>query len=359
MAVTDQTLAILDHMRIDLDRRVDAETRLIVEAWARAWAELRPTWQATIDRLVEVRRQGQRPTRRQINEALRATRAMIATQDAIIELGREQGVRISGQLPGLTQAAKRLQADMLEASLPTVIPPGHALAGAVFDRVDPAALDAIVKRTTRQVTSLLRPLPREATAAMKSLLIRGIAVGDNPVEVARLIIGRVGDAFNGGMARAVNVARTEMLDAHRAAARAQDLANRDLVAGWQWVASLTPRTCESCWAMHGTEHPVDEPGPIDHQQGRCARVPLTKSWRDLGIDMPEPPSPVPDALSTFRAMSRDDQVAVLGQAKLDLLDSGRITWSDLATRRSTVGWRDSMVPTPLADLKALAARRAA
>lgn len=693
MAVTDQTLAILDHMRIDLDRRVDAETRLIVEAWARAWAELRPTWQAAIDRLVEIRRQGQRPTRRQINEALRATRAMIATQDAIVALGREQGIRISGQLPGLTQAAKRLQADMLEASLPTVIPPGHALAGAVFDRVDPAALDAIVKRTTRQVTSLLRPLPREATAAMKSLLIRGIAVGDNPLEVARLIIGRVGEAFNGGMARAVNVARTEMIDAHRAAARAQDLANPDLVAGWQWVASLTAaRTCPACFSMHGTIHPIEEFGPLGHQQCvlpgalisgpralastsrwysgevidietrdgrvlsvtpnhpilttqgwvaagllregsdvvtgtgadgpaigrgphdhqspaliedvaqsvggplpvhavsvptspedfhgdgagsdvhvvrtnsllgddveaafaellselalmlgnvslpvlsggrglalafhgdgdptggslgglhdplilfggsgfghraidlrapadrhtcglqsivdrpprhpigdsqgidglsalvpfddlfiwesafrenrpagrfgaesgllfsgspessvnqrgpeaigaypmpttgdlatfagqvgtdcilklrrrswsghvynlqtetgwflangilthncRCARVPISKSWRDLGFDIPEPPSAVPDALSTFRAMPRDDQVAVLGQAKLDLLDSGRITWSDLATRRSTDGWRDSMVPTPLADLKALAARRA-
>lgn len=42
MAVTHRTLAILDQIRLDLDRRISTEDRLIVEAWARAWAELRP-----------------------------------------------------------------------------------------------------------------------------------------------------------------------------------------------------------------------------------------------------------------------------------------------------------------------------
>ena len=111
--------------------------------------------------------------------------------------------------------------------------------------------------------------------------------------------------------------------------------------------------------MHGTIHDLDEPGPIDHQQGRCARVPVSKSWRDLGIDIPEPPSVVPDALASFRAMPKSDQLAVLGHTRLALLDSGRIRWSDLATRRQTDGWRDSIIPTPLADLVKLAATRRA
>jgi len=359
MAVTHRTLAILDAIRLDLDRRISTEDRLIVEAWARAWAELRPAWSAAIDRLILIQQQGRKPTRREVSEALRATKAIVATQDAIIALAREQGIRISATLPDLTKAARRLEAEMLASTLPPNIPPGHALAGVTFDRVDPKALDAIVRRTARQVTALTWPLSREATAAMKSILIRGVALGMHPNAAAALMLDRVGLAFNGGLARAVVIARTEMLDAHRAATAAQDKANRDLLTGWQWVASLGPRTCPSCWAMHGTEHDIDEPGPIDHQQGRCARVPKTKSWRELGFDIDEPSSVLPDARAFFDALPSGDQVAILGQAKLNLLRSGRIQWSDLATRKSSTGWRDSMVPTPLKDLQAKAKRPAA
>ena len=359
MATTQQTLAILDQIRLDLDRRIDGETAALTEAWARAWAELRPAWRQAIESILATQRTGKRPTRRQINDALRATKAMVATQDAIIELAREQGIRISATLPDLTKSARRLEADLLRSTLPPQLPAGHALAGVTFDRLDPKALDAIVKRTTRQITALSRPLSREATAAMKSALIRAVALGLHPNDAAGIMLERVGAGFNGGRDRAVVIARCEMLDAHRAATAAQDSESAEVLVGWQWMASLTPRTCSSCWAMHGSVHDLDEPGPIDHQQGRCARVPISKSWRDLGIDIPEPPSVVPDGLATFRAMPRSDQLAVLGHTRLALLDSGRIQWSDLATRRKTDGWRDSMVPTPLADLIKLAASRRA
>lgn len=693
MAVTTQTLAILDQIRLDLDHRVDAETRLLTEAWARAWAELRPSWQQAIETVLAIQRTGKRPTRRQVSDALRATRAMVATQDAIVALAKEQGIRISATLPDLTKSARRLEADLLRSTLPPQLPAGHALAGITFDRLDPKALDAIVKRTTRQITALSRPLSREATAAMKSALIRAVALGLHPNDAAGIMLERVGAGFNGGLARATAIARTEILDAHRAATAAQDKASADLLTGWQWVASLTPATCPACFSMHGTIHPIEEFGPLGHQQCvlpgalisgpralastsrwysgevidietrdgrvlsvtpnhpilttqgwvaagllregsdvvtgtgadgpaigrgphdhqspaliedvaqsvggplpvhavsvptspedfhgdgagsdvhvvrtnsllsddveaafaellselalmlgnvslpvlsggrglalafhgdgdptggslgglhdplilfggsgfghraidlrtpadrhtcglqsivdrtprhpigdsqgidglsalvpfddlfiwesafrekrpagrfgaesgllfsgspessvnqrgpeatgaypmpttgdlatfagqvgtdcilklrrrswsghvynlqtetgwflangilthncRCARVPVSKSWRDLGIDIPEPPGVVPDALASFRAMPKSDQLAVLGHTRLALLDSGRISWSDLATRRQTDGWRDSMVPTPLADLLKLAATRRA
>ena len=359
MAVTHRTLAILDQIRLDLDRRISTEDRLIVEAWARAWAELRPAWSAAIDRLILIQQQGRKPTRREVSEALRATKAIVATQDAIIALAREQGIRISATLPDLTKAARRLEAEMLASTLPPNIPPGHALAGVTFDRLDSKALDAIVKRTTRQITALSRPLSREATAAMKSALIRAVALGLHPNDAAGIMLERVGAGFNGGRDRAVVIARCEMLDAHRAAAHAQDQVNRDLLTGWTWVASLSSRTCQSCFAMHGTVYPVDEPGPIDHHSGRCTRAPLTKTWRELGFDITEPPSILPDAEAFFRSMPESDQLAVLGRAKLYLLNSGRIQWTDLATRRRNQGWRDSMVPTSLADLQRIAKRAAA
>ncbi|MDR0482577.1 MAG: phage head morphogenesis protein [Cellulomonadaceae bacterium] len=78
-----------------------------------------------------------------------------------------------------------------------------------------------------------------------------------------------------------------MLDAHRDAATQTRLANEDVLQGWMWSCSLTERSCCTCIALHGTIHPIDE-DMLEHQSGRCAPVPLTKTWRELGFDVDEP-----------------------------------------------------------------------
>ena len=103
--------------------------------------------------------------------------------------------------------------------------------------------------------------------------------------------------------------------------------------------------------MHGTEHPPSVAGPLDHQQGRCDRLPVTASWKDLGFEgVEEPPSIVPDARAWFDGLPETERAAILGDTRLALLDSGQITWDDLVTRRETRGWRPSYVPTPVAAL---------
>ncbi len=92
--------------------------------------------------------------------------------------------------------------------------------------------------------------------------------------------------------------------------------------------------------MHGTEHNLDETGPNDHQQGRCARVPKVKTWRELGFDLDEPQDVTPDARAWFEGLSREDQVKVMGPDRLAALDAG-VPWHELAQRRVNRGWRDS------------------
>ena len=226
-----------------------------------------------------------------------------------------------------------------------------------FNRVDPRALDAIVERTTEQVTTLARQLPGPAYQALKGTLIRGVAVGDNPRKAAVEMVRRVRGAFDMPLYRALVITRTEMLDAHRASAYGQDQANGDVLAGWQWAARLDNRTCASCWAQHGRVHDVTDPGPHDHQQGRCARVPVTRSWADLGFpNVEEPPSLLPDARTVFDGLHRSDQAAILGTRRLALLNQGSIGWDDLSTLRTTPGWRDSWAPTPMRDLLKVANR---
>jgi SPP1 gp7 family putative phage head morphogenesis protein len=182
---------------------------------------------------------------------------------------------------------------------------------------------------------------------MKAALVRGVAVGDNPNVVARQIVSRCEGEFRGGLYRARTIARTELLDASRRASDQSRKANQQVLAGWRWHTALDPRTCPSCLAQNGELYPPDAPGPDDHPQGRCTAVPVTKSWADLGIDLDEPADEFPDARAWFADQSQEVQRQIMGQARLDALNSGRIGWSDLSVRRDNPGWRPSYQVAPL------------
>lgn len=354
MAVNRRTLRLLDGMRISMLKPVDDAAAAIILSWGTAWNELADEWAKALDDLVASSKDGRWPTRRQVTRARRVQQALEVTRAALLDLASQLPVTVTQALPAMTDDAADWSRRLTASQYPTQAGTTAEIL-ATFDRVDAKALDAIVKRTTGQVTSLARPLTPAAEQAMRSTLIRGIALGDNPIEAAKLMLNRVEDAFNGGRNRALVIARTEMLDAHRAAGRAQDRALAEVLQGWQWVAQLDTRTCPSCWAMHGTVHDLDEAGPDDHQQGRCAGVPLTKSWKDLGFDIPEPASLLPDSRAVFDDLTQEQRLAVMGRQRLELIDSGKVAWTDLAVKRQTDGWRDSWAPRPVSDLLGLAA----
>lgn len=351
MAATREVLRLARSMRIELDALVDQSVRDLTKAWARAWDELAHEWDTALTDLIATAAAGQWPSRSQVYRADRAMRVLDLTRTQLDGLADQAGVRVLQMLPEVTSAAAEWQARMTAAQFPPQAGTQLSLTAA-FDRVDSLALEAIVQRTTQQVTSLTYPLSARATAAMNSTLVRGVALGDNPRRTAREMLRRVEGDFNGGLTRALTIARTETLDAHRAASLAANQANKDVLQAWEWLTTLDHRTCSSCLAMHGSRHEIDDPGPIDHQNGRCARIPVTKTWRELGFDIDEPKSVMPDARAWFDDQPEKVQLGILGPRKLELLQTGKIQWADLSTRRVTPGWRDSMAPTTLRDLEA-------
>jgi len=213
------------------------------------------------------------------------------------------------------------------------------------------AMDAIVKRATTRIHSLTQPLTRDMVANMKAVLIRGVVVGDNPRAAARQILQRCEQTFSGGRARALNIARTEMIDAHRSAALLSRKANSDVLKGWRWHTTLSSRTCPSCLSQSGTLHDLDEPGPLDHQQGRCTAVPVTKSWDELGFKgLPEPADTFPNARQWFDEQPKEVQQRIMGPQRLQQLQSGQLGWDDLAVKKETPGWRDSWQVRPLSSV---------
>lgn len=350
MAVTQATLRAVEELRQQLQYMTDVQTLALTKAWVEAWDVLLPQFQAAVDDLVAQAANG-RVTKTMAARSVRLQGALESTKEYLQALAPEAADTISRDIP----EALRLAVDGHAQIVQTQLPPGSAGVGLTFARVPEEALAAMVARTTETIHALTRPLPADVVRLMKKELVRGIAVGDNPRATAARIVRQAEGRFNGGLTRALVISRTETLDAHRAATKASEKANRQVLTEWEWHASLDPRTCPSCLGRHGQRFPLEEEGPLDHHQGRCARVSVTKSWKDLGFDIPEPPSETPDAQAWFNSLTEDTQRGIMGAERLRLLQQGDITWQGLSQKRTTAGWRDSYHPTPVRDLQVRAA----
>lgn len=345
MAVTAETLRIVDRLRRDLTVMTDAQTLALTRAWVEAWDVLAPEFQAALVELMAGAVDGKLP-RSTVAKNIRLRDALKSTRAMLDELASLTQVTVSNDVGQAVLDAL----DGHQALITSQLPPNTASASVSFTRMSPEALSAIVERATEKIHSSTRPLPADVERVMKRELIRGIAVGENPRSTASRILKQTEGRFNGGLTRALTIARTETLDAHRAATKASEKANKTILDEWEWHAALTARTCPSCWAQHGTRHPLTEAGPNDHQNGRCARVTITKSWKDLGFDIEEPPSLTPDAETVFNNLTPETQRDIMGPQRLELLQSGKVSWADLSAVKQTDGWRDSHVVVPVKDL---------
>lgn len=345
MAVTAGTLRIVDRLRRDLTVMTDAQTLALTRAWVEAWDVLAPEFQSALVELMAGAVDG-KVSRAAVARNIRMRDALQTARTMLDELANLTQATISNDIGQAVLDAVDGHAALIGSQLP----PNAAATGISFTRMSPDALAAIVQRTTEQIHSSARPIPADVERIMKRELIRGVAVGENPRATAARMLKQTQGRFNGGLTRALTISRTETLDAHRAATKASEKANKSIVAEWEWNAALNARTCPSCWAKHGTRYPLDENGPNDHPNGRCARVTITKSWKDLGFDIEEPPSATRNAEAVFDNLTPETQRDIMGAQRLELLQSGKISWADLSTKHENTGWRDSYNATPVKDL---------
>lgn len=350
MAIGRDTLRRLRELRQRINDLLDQRARQLTRDWTTEWDRVAfDVLDAVLD-LIDSN-SGEWPASLTIARHGPLTRALRKAREALDKLVAQAVDNIASDTAEAASIGAGGQPDIIASQFPPQAGERGQLAVS-FDRVDTNAVQAIVDRTREKITSTAQPLSGDAEWAMRRELIRGVIVGTNPREAARRMLQRVEGAFNGGLTRALVISRTETLDAHRAGARAQQDANEDVLAGWMWNAHLDTRTCPACWSLHGTVWPLDEPGPLDHQQGRCSRTPKTKGWEELGFTgIQEPPDLTEDAETVFRNLPQGDQLAIMGQARLDALNSGQVAWRDLAVRRSNSGWRDSYTPRPVRDLQ--------
>jgi len=212
-------------------------------------------------------------------------------------------------------------------------PPGVTVTWA---RLPTGALEQLVGilQDGSPLRDLLDALGPAASETIRRELVSGLALGQNPRVVAR----RCRETLNGNRIRAETIARTEMLRAYREATRQSYLANSDVVKGWVWHAARDARTCAMCWAMHGTKHTLDE-RLDDHPRGRCAMVPETKTWAELGFEgVPETQPEIETGESLFAKLPEEQQRRILGNAAFEAYKAGQVKLADFVGQQSDPRW---------------------
>jgi hypothetical protein len=161
---------------------------------------------------------------------------------------------------------------------------------------------------------------------VKARLLEGIALGYNPRRTAALIRQTAGQ----GLTWSLNTARTAQLYAYREASRTNYVANSHVVRGWVWFAQLDNRVCLSCVNQHGGEHAADET-LADHHSGRCAMVPQTVSYRELGFNVPNDETlRVQRGEAWFTGLSAQEQRERMGPAMWEAWRAGKFDFRDLS-----------------------------
>lgn len=346
MPVNRRSLRLLRTLATSVGGRVDDVVRAISEAWVTAWDQLAPSWRAGVNDAINLAAQrGNWPAPWQLGQLATVANAAAQTHAEVVALAARAGNSTTAALPAIaaatTDAAPSIIAAQYQGDLD--------FRSRAALRIQPTALDVIQRRAQERITAATRALASEADEAVRRALVRGVATGAGPEQVARDMLARVQGAFDGGLTRALTISRTELLDAHRAVAAHTYRANADVLRGWRWHADLGRRTCAACWSMHGREFGLEVVGPAGHRSCRCVALPILR----------DEPAAAVTAQARFDALPAADKEAILGRSVYALYRTGAVGWADLVQRRETNGWRHSYAPTPLRDLRLRAARRSA
>lgn len=157
--------------------------------------------------------------------------------------------------------------------------------------------------------------------AIKKQVIEGVAIGTD----FRTIANRLMAAGDITRSRALATARTEVNRVRRETTRQFFQDNSDVISGWEWVASASPRTCPACLALDGRIFKLGEVFP-QHVNCRCTMIAVI-------IDVERPPREL--ASEWFERASDEHKEMVLGKSAFDAYGRGEVELKDF------VGWRNS------------------
>jgi SPP1 gp7 family putative phage head morphogenesis protein len=336
--IPQRTVVLVGQQRTDVALTVNSTVQSAVGEYVRVSDDAQALLARLLRQEADLLSAGQTLNLDQLRQRERAERLLLTVQDRLDALGRTGQVAARNAITGeLVPLAVDYENRLIRSQLPPDLQ-GFGV------RVSPEVMEAVVGRADARLR-FLQNMTEDVARTVNRTLTDGIVVGDNPRDAARTLLRRVGRELNGGIVRAERIMRTEMLDAYRNANAVIQNANSDVVEGWEWWSAADERTCASCWAMHGEQFTNDVPGPDDHPNGRCARIPVV--LRSIAGDYPQGPSKE----ELWAALSERDKLRVLGPSRYELTGGGPPP-RDFSQQRTSPQWRSYRVATPVRELVA-------
>lgn len=337
-------LDVINKQRRGLDLVERDTVWLLTERWRMIAEDLEQRYTGLLDEIEMLRADGKPVTIGRIFRTERARALFIQAERQLDEYAKLIGTSTD---QAIQQAAKRALADADELTRYVLGPlPDDAIGSGLFVQLPTDAvndLTAIVQNGP--VRDILLGYGSKATGQLREALLTGLAYGENPLVVAR----RMAEAMGGALQRARTIARTEMLRAYRESGRRWYQANSKTVKGWVWHSATDGSTCAACWAMHGEEFELDEPMGT-HPNCRCSMVPKTRTWKELGFNVPKHLESTYDevpGVKLFANLTDKDQRTILGRKGKALFDAGEFDLGDLVREKHSQAWgvtrsRDSL-----------------
>jgi hypothetical protein len=252
------------------------------------------------------------------------------------------------QMRTLAEVESGYQAGLFKATLPSVVQLQFPVAGVSIEQVYAAAVSRPFQG--RLLAGWAANVEASRMVLIRNAVRQGYVEGRTTAEIIQTIRGsRALNYADGLLDRArrelATVVQTALSHTAQTARQAFYDANASVIKALKWTSTLDSRTSEGCIVRDGllydpeTHKPIDSkvpwlggPGAL-HFNCRSVSTPVTKSWRELGIDMAEMPAgtrasmdgQVPADLSYgdwLKRQSAARQDEILGPVRGKLLRSG-------------------------------------
>lgn len=186
---------------------------------------------------------------------------------------------------------------------------------------------------------------------------QGAVAGDTVEQMAARVAGRRGypGVMDIAMSNARSLVHTSVMEVANEARMQTFRQNADVVEGVRQVSTLDSHTTEICMAYDGCEWDLDgeprdgtelpfEGGPPRHWGCRSVLVPITKSFKELGVNAEEPgpgerasaDGQVPGDMTFgdwLDTQTKEEQDDILGPGRAEMWRGGKITLTQLLDLR--------------------------